>query len=589
MARAICAYALSISRSLSMRLFSKPDFVLIHPPSVYDFRKSLVVPSPIADLIPSGPFFEMYPIGFSYLGEYLERHGFNVRVVNLATRMLEEPGLDVEKLMAGMRPTAFGIGLHWLPHCHGAVEVARLCKKLHPGTPVITGGYSASLFHRELMEYPEFDFVVRGDSTEEPLLRLLTVLTGNGDVSDIPNLTYRDAEGNTRENPLGYVPENLDHLGNNYAYMLRSAARYADIRGLRAFKGWWSYPLTAVLTCRGCSYSCAFCGGAAWSMERCFARRSVAYRAPDGIAADVKTISRFTGAPIFIIGDLRQGGEGFAGDTLDALGRVAPRNQVVLELFEPAPRRFFERVAASLPNFNFEISPESHDENVRRAAGKSYSNEELEHNIQWALEAGCGRFDVFFMIGLPHQTPASVRDTVSYCSRLLGSYGRRVNPLIGPLAPFLDPGSIFFEHAEKYGYRLLFHSLEDYREALLSPHWRDILSYETRWMSRQEIVEATYEAMLELNRIKLERVSISLGFAREMEDFLRENRALLERLDNLTNVCDPQSREAELSRIEKEAEALNRRASLVKEELKWPIEGRRFYLLGILRTIISGK
>ncbi|MBU4195023.1 MAG: TIGR04190 family B12-binding domain/radical SAM domain protein, partial [Actinomycetia bacterium] len=69
-----------------MGLFAKPDFMLLHPPSVYDFREELIIPSPIADLIPSSPLFEMYPIGFSFLGEYLERNGINTRVVNLAAR-----------------------------------------------------------------------------------------------------------------------------------------------------------------------------------------------------------------------------------------------------------------------------------------------------------------------------------------------------------------------------------------------------------------------------------------------------------------------------------------------------------------------
>jgi radical SAM superfamily enzyme YgiQ (UPF0313 family) len=130
------------------------DLVLLHPPSVYDFRERLTVSSPIADLIPSSSIFEMYPIGFSFLGEYLERHGIKVRVVNLAAMMLEKPGFDVEGFIRKLAPRAFGISLHWLPHCHGAVEIARLCKHLHPDTPVVMGGYSASIFHRELPRNP---------------------------------------------------------------------------------------------------------------------------------------------------------------------------------------------------------------------------------------------------------------------------------------------------------------------------------------------------------------------------------------------------------------------------------------------------
>lgn len=572
-----------------MKLKRQTDLLLLHPPSVYDFRERLIIPSPMADLVPSGPFFEMFPIGFSFLGEYLERHGMKVRVVNLAARMLEQPGFDVERFISRQRPRAFGIGLHWMPHCHGAVEVARLCKRLHPGVPVIMGGYSASIFHRELMQYPEIDFVVRGDSGEEPLLRLMEALEAGASPSAVPNVTYRDpATAETVANPLGYVPEDLDHLGSNYLYMMRSAARYADLRGVRAFRGWWSYPVTAVLTCKGCTNNCTFCGGSAWAMSSCFARRGVAVRSPEAVARDVEMISEITGAPIFVIGDILQPGDDYARELLGLLGRISPRNHIVLELFKPAPRWFFRDAGSHLPSFDLEISPESHDETVRLAAGKRYTNVEMEENIAWALQSGCGKVDVFFMVGLEGQTRASVMDTVEYCAGLLDRHGTRVNPLIGPLAPFLDPGSLNHADAESHGYRVLLNSFEEYRSALLEPHWRDLLGYETKWMSRQEIVDATYEALLELNRVKRSRGQVTVTYARAMERFLEDNVALLDRLDRSALLEDPGLRAVELEAIKVEADALLERSWMVKKELEWPVEGSAFNYARIARIALRG-
>jgi len=149
-------------------VFARPDIALLHPPSVCDFRQMTIVPSPISDLIPSTPVFEMYPIGFTYLGEYLERNGINTRIVNIAQRMLESRKFDVARFLSRLEPSAFGIDLHWLTHAQGALELARLVKELHPQIPVIMGGYSATFFHRELAAYPQVDYVLRGDSTEEP-------------------------------------------------------------------------------------------------------------------------------------------------------------------------------------------------------------------------------------------------------------------------------------------------------------------------------------------------------------------------------------------------------------------------------------
>ena len=571
-----------------MRLRGQTDLVLLHPPSVYDFREKLVIPSPIADLVPSGPFFEMYPIGFSFLGEYLERHGFKVRVVNLAARMLGEPGLDVERLIARLDPAAFGIGLHWLPHAHGAVEVARLCKAAHPDTPVIMGGYSASYFHEELMDYPEVDYVVRGDSGEEPLRRLLKALQEDGDLSPIPNLTYRgNAPGEVFSSEMSFVPSDLSHLGDNYRFMIRSAMRNVDPRGVGAFKGWWSYPVSAVLTVKGCSRNCTFCGGSAWSMNKCFSRCGIAVRSPEEVARDVESLASFTGAPIFIIGDLRQPGEEYAAEVLERLGKLAPSNHVVLELFEPAPAEFFE-MASALPNFDIELSPETHDDALRRTAGKPYTAAAVEETVALALEAGCKKFDLFFMIGIEGQTRQSVGETVAYCDMLLGEFGPRLNPLIGPLAPFLDPGSILRENAEAHGYKVFFDSLEDHRRALTEPHWRDMLGYETRWMTRQDIVDVTYDALLELNRAKAKHGRISSGPAAEVESFLRDNVALLRRLDAV-NAAASDGRDDELARIKLEAEDLRRRSDIVKDELAWPVEGARFRYGGIAKILLKGR
>ena len=154
-----------------------PDLVLLHPPSVYDFRKLSVLHGPISDVIPSTPIFEMYPIGFASLSEYLERHGLKVRIINIAYKMLKSEKYDAEREIAGIKAKAFGIDLHWMPHVQGALAFSELVKKHHPHTPVIFGGLSSTYFHRELLErYGTIDYVVRGDSTEEPLRLLMEAI-----------------------------------------------------------------------------------------------------------------------------------------------------------------------------------------------------------------------------------------------------------------------------------------------------------------------------------------------------------------------------------------------------------------------------
>jgi len=159
---------------------SPADLIFLHAPSVYDFRQRAILYGPISDVVPSNPVFEMYPIGLTTMAEYLERYGYRVRIVNLAVRMLDDPDFDVEQFIARLEARAFGIDLHWLPHAHGALAIAELVKRHHPHTPIIFGGFSATYYQRELIEYPQVDYVIRGDSAEEPLRQLLEVLSRGG-------------------------------------------------------------------------------------------------------------------------------------------------------------------------------------------------------------------------------------------------------------------------------------------------------------------------------------------------------------------------------------------------------------------------
>lgn len=301
---------------------AREKLTLIHAPSVYDFRKRATLWGPISDLVPSDAVFEMYPIGFTTMAEYLERHGHRVSIVNLAVRMLRDPDFDAERLLASLDPLVFGLDLHWLPHAHGALEVARLLKEFHPHTPVLMGGISASYYHEELITYPQVDYVLRGDSTEEPLRQLIEVIDSGAptrELEQIPNLTWKDASGTPRVNPLTFIPTDLDNILVDYSVVVNAVARERNLLNYLPFAKWTKYPITAALTCRGCTRNCAICGGSAYASKRIFGRSQPAYRSPETVASDLRRISRFSRGPVFVIGDIRQAGMDYARRFLNAM------------------------------------------------------------------------------------------------------------------------------------------------------------------------------------------------------------------------------------------------------------------------------
>jgi len=562
---------------------AQADLVLLHAPSVYDFRQKSILYGPVSDLVPSTPVFEMYPIGLTTIAEYLERHGLRVRIVNLALRMLDDSRFDPEKLIQKLHPAAFGIDLHWLPHAHGAIEIARLCKKHHPEVPVMMGGFSATCFHQELIQRPEVDLVVRGDSTEEPVLQLMRHLTGRPGapaLADIPNLTWREPDGTVHVNDLSYSPPNLDHLLIDYSYVIRAVARYRDLVSFVPFKGWLGYPITAALSVRGCTHNCRTCGGSATTFAALHKRSRPAYRAPEDLAQDIRNIARFSNGPVFILGDIRQPGAEYADRFLRAIhGFQGP---VIVELFDAADRPFIQRLARALPNWTLEISLESHSEEVRAAFGRPYRNAAIEETMRYALEAGVRRLDIFFMIGLPRQDYRSVMETIEYCEFLMRDLDRgttrRLIPFISPLAPFLDPGSPVFEEPERYGYRLFARTLEEHRQALVQPSWKYVLNYETRWLNRDQIVDSTYEAGLRLNRLKARYGLIEPDRAERTEARILRARRLIAQIDDILSIHDPERRGRLLQAIKPQVDEANLSTVCDKAELSVPLRGLKLNL-----------
>jgi B12-binding domain/radical SAM domain protein len=555
-----------------------PDLILIHPPSVFGFRESPALYGPISDVVPSSSIFEIYPIGFLTISEYLHRHGIETRIVNLAQKMLRSRSFEPREFLKKLKPAAFGIDLHWLPHADGSLNLAELIKKLHPGIPVILGGLSATYFREEIMrDYPFVDFIVCGDSTEEPVRRLMEAIRQNSGYESVPNLAWRDETGAARFNGISWRPETLDYVNFDYGHLLRMSVKYMDPSGYVPFRYWLKYPVTAVFSCRGCYHNCGSCGGSSSAFMKVCTRNAPCFRSPEMLAEDIGNIAALTGAPVMVIGDLMQAGLPYAQRFLDAMKGYPVTNEIALEFFNPPPEELIGEITRSIKHFNVEISPESHDPAIRAAFGKLYGNSDMEASMDALLAAGCGRIDLFFMVGLPYQDRASVMKSIDYCEELVQRFGKRLLPMISPLAPFIDPGSRIFQEPERFGYTLFYKTLKEHREAMLKPSWKQALNYETRWMSRDEIAMTTYEAALRLLQIK-ERFGIfENGHAQDLRRNIDMSIGLLKKIDAKT-AMDGALR-ADILRM-------NSANSLCgKHELDWPVKRGLIRLRGVLKLL----
>jgi B12-binding domain/radical SAM domain protein len=547
------------------------DLALLHAPSVFDFRRREALLGPVADVVPSSNEFEMYPIGLTSLAGYLSKNAYNVRIVNLAYRMLRSRSYDVAAHLAKINAPVFGIDLHWLPHANGALAVAEVVKSVHPGAKVLLGGLSSSYYHDELVRLPYVDFVLRGDSTEEPARQLLQALREGRSLEGVENLTWKRPDGTVAVNALSFVPADLDYVDvPDYHYALRSVFKYWDLLDLVPYLRWLRTPTTMVLNARGCTYDCAICGGSRSAYKQICNRFRPAYRSPEKLVSDMKIIASFSGAPIFMVHDPRIGGIPRAQRIFKLLAEARVHNELVIELFFPAHDDFFELVRRSTSAWSMEITIESPDEGLRHLNGKfACSNAELEATLESALEHGCRKLDLFFMVGIPRQTPAQALETVDYCQHLVQRFGAdpRLQFYVAPLGPFLDPGSRAFEDPA-LGYHKRFSTLAEHRRALEELDWREVLSFDTDRMDRQNLVETTYQVAERLNQLKLDAGLIDGATHATVRDHIDTARQVLAALDHNRDLPRAE-REAMLHKMHAEVAAANTESVAGANELSW--------------------
>lgn len=471
----------------------KHDLILLHPPSIFDFRDrdDILFAFSSSSSISVSPVYEMYPLGFKAIETFLKNNGKKVIIINLADMMLNNPELDVKPFLKTLNTRMFGIDLHWLAHTQGSLAVASMLKDCHPDIPIVFGGISASHFYNELIEYPQVDFVIRGVDTPLLILKLLNELDKSS-YHDIPNLCWKDKDKNILINDFTNAIEYNSAVDWVYSNN--------DINYFMVFSG------------VGCEYNCTFCSGSNYSMNKYMGvNNGFVCKDEPLFLNEMKSIEKHSSINTTLI-TLHHWFEDISllKKVLDTFKSDKIRT-IHFTLFGLLPKDHLQLISKYHLRPFFEISIQSSSEKIRELCGNPpYSNKELETWLDWLFaQNNKAIVAIFFMIGLPSQNAENVMEDVDYADYLMEKYQKYdLNVFISPMRPFLDPGSIIYDNPDKFGYTILFNTLGDYEKALLVPHWKDSLNYETNWLSKKAIVDITYKATrkMVLNKRKNNRL-----------------------------------------------------------------------------------
>jgi hypothetical protein len=103
------------------------------------------------------------------------------------------------------------------------------------------------------------------------------------------------------------------------------------------------------------------------------------------------------------------------------------------------------------------------------------------------------------------------------------------------------------------------------------PSWKNMLSYETNKMTREDIVRATYDSALKLSEFKYRNGIITKDVHEEVANKIGQSVKFLKRIDEIAHL-PAEKQKLEMAKIKEEVEKINRHSICGKNELKWEVK-----------------
>jgi radical SAM superfamily enzyme YgiQ (UPF0313 family) len=422
--------------------------------------------------------YNLIPMGLVALVNVLRANDIGVKGVSYPTEKALEPAFDLrEWLKAQPQSRVILIDLHWYEHAYGAISVARACKEILPQAWTVLGGLTSSAFSAEILnEFPEVDYVIRGDA-EEPLLDLVQKLLRASDqglkdldLARVPNLSYRRV-GQIVENELTYCASSadldrldfvdlsfLEHRDDYYIHeyivadleMARSAADKSQ------FRGRW------LCNARGCEYNCYYCGGCSSAQKALAGRDGLVIRSPSRLVDDIERLAENRVIQVSFSYDIAELGDGYWQELFDGIRSRGIKIGLYNELFHMPKPEFVEAFvkASDMAHSLIALSPLSGSEEVRRLNGKFFTDDELFDTLDLLNLYNVPIF-AYFSLNLLGENDETVHESIDLAEKIYQLYPSSLLKIINSLHT-LDPLCPMSEDPETYGVETDMHTFMDY-------------------------------------------------------------------------------------------------------------------------------
>lgn len=451
------------------------DVLFLHVPKFNNYYK------------PIGHFsFVLFPpIGLLGLADYLRKNNLTSRIVHLGVEEHKCGIIDLDKIISDHQPSIIGLDLHWHFQSFDVIEVARKIKRSNPNIPVLLGGFTASLFAKEILaNFDCVDFVIQGDA-EIPLLQLIKHYNSDKVYDQIPNLGFRKGDAIIINAPTfaadGPMLDSICYtdftLMKDYPGFVESFSRYMNMPRLsedsqRLLFGWnKGYQ---VYLGRGCIHGCSYCGGSKEAHKAITGRHKASMRSVESILSSIQDLEKygFDSACLALDSFPLSEVDDYYVSIFDGIKRLNISLDIEVERYFLPSQRFIKSFRKLPGKGSFlTISPHTQNEQLRRKNSLyRYSNQELEQSLEMLENEGVNTL-LCFTCGLPFESMGDLKGMARYQHRIRKKF-KRVRFKTCMIE--IEPGSAMSKDPGSYGLQLRRSSFADYfqyHSLPLQNHW----------------------------------------------------------------------------------------------------------------------
>ncbi|MDP1728802.1 MAG: radical SAM protein [archaeon] len=227
--------------------------------------KILLINPAITGNLTSGIFTIKVPLGLAYIASYLEKKGFNPKILDCMAHYENIEKIGNEKYRIGLsekeivkrikeeNPDIIGIPCAYTIHEKDSFRIAELARQ-NSSALIIVGGAHTSANPKQILENKNIDFAVLGEG-EITFSKIAEIFPDKNKIKKLKGIAYLEKNGLKINPPEKYI-QDLDELPFPARHLL-PMEKYLNhpqnaIANMRK-------PTTEIISSRGCPFNCIFC------------------------------------------------------------------------------------------------------------------------------------------------------------------------------------------------------------------------------------------------------------------------------------------------------------------------------------------